>query len=210
MRLRVLLAEDHAVIRDALKALLESRGLEVLATAADGNEAVRLCEKLQPDVAVLDFSMPSLNGAGAATEIQRVSPRTMIVILTGHREEPYVLEALRAGVKGYVLKASAADDLIAAIQTVSRGHVYFSPLVSETLLTAFLSKTKLPGDPLSPRERQVLQLVAEGKTSKEVASQLGISLKTAESHRARIMDKLDIHDTAGLVRYALSRGLTEL
>ncbi len=114
------------------------------------------------------------------------------------------------GCRAYVLKASAADELIAAIQEVSRGHVYLSPQVSGALVKAFLSKTELPRDPLSPRERQVLQLVAEGKTSKEVASQLGISLKTAESHRARIMEKLDIHDTAGLVRYALRRGLTEL
>ena len=209
MRLRILLAEDHAVVREGLKSLLEGSGFAVVGTASDGAEAVRLCGQLQPDVAVLDFSMPNMNGAAAAAEIPRVSPKTMTVVLSAHREEPLVLEALRAGVKGYVLKASAADELIAAIQEASRGHVYLSPQVSGALVGALLSKSEQPGDPLSPRERQVLQLVAEGGTSKEVARKLGISLKTAESHRARIMDKLDIHDVAGLVRYAVRRGLIE-
>jgi DNA-binding NarL/FixJ family response regulator len=210
MPLKILLAEDHEVVREGLRALLEVRGFAVVGTASDGAEAVSLCGQLQPDVAVLDFSMPSMNGALAAVEIRRVSPKTATVVLSAHREEPYVLEALRAGVRGYVLKTSAAGDLVAAIQEVSRGHAYLSPQVSGALVKAFLSKSELPNDPLSPRERQVLQLVAEGKTSKVVASQLGISLKTAESHRARIMEKLEIHETAGLVRYALRHGLTEL
>jgi DNA-binding NarL/FixJ family response regulator len=210
MRLRVLIAEDHAVIREGLKALLETWDLEVVGAAVNGHEAVRACERLRPDVAVLDFSMPLMNGALAAAEIQRVSPQTMTIVLSVHREEPYVLEALRAGAKGYVLKTSVAGELKTAIQEVSRGHVYLSPEVSGALVHAFLSKSELPAEPLSSRERQVLQLVSEGKTSKEVASQLGISLKTAESHRARIMEKLNIHDTAGLVRYALRRGLTSL
>jgi two-component system, NarL family, response regulator NreC len=210
MRLKIFLAEDHAVMREGLEALLENKGMEIVGTAADGSEAVRLCEQLQPDVAVLDFGMPSMNGALAATEIGRISPKTATVLLSAHREDAYVLAALRAGAKGYVLKSSAASELITAIQEVSRGRVFLSPQISGVLVSAFLSKSEIPGDPLSPRERQVLQLVAEGKTSKEVAHQLGISLKTAESHRARIMGKLDIHEIAGLVRYALRRGLIEI
>jgi len=207
--LRIVLAEDHAVVREGLKSLLEGRGFAVVGTASDGVDAVRLCGQLQPDVAVLDFSMPSMNGAAAAGEIQRTSPGTMTVVLSAHREDAFVLEALRAGAKGYVLKSSAANELVTAIEEASRGQVYLSPQVSGALVSALLSKADAPGDPLSPRERQVLQLVAEGMSSKDVATQLGISPKTAESHRARIMEKLDIHDVAGLVRYALRRGLIE-
>jgi DNA-binding NarL/FixJ family response regulator len=145
----------------------------------------------------------------AAREIMRQEPRTRAVILTMHTEEPYVLEALRAGISGYVLKTQAGDDLVQAIREVVRGAIYLSPGVSRAVVNAYRSKSDLPPDPLSPREHEVLQLVAEGKTTKEVAAMLGISVKTAESHRTRIMSKLDIHETAGLVRYAIRRGLVQ-
>jgi DNA-binding NarL/FixJ family response regulator len=153
--------------------------------------------------------MPILNGIDAARELQKSSQRTRTILLTRHDEDQYVTEALRAGVKGYVLKSQAATDLVQAIREVCRGGIYLSPSISRTVVEALLSKTELPEDPLTSRERQVLQLVGEGKSSKEVATLLGISLKTAESHRSRLMQKLDIHETASLVRYAIRRGLIQ-
>ena len=189
--------------------MLEHEGFRVVAEAADGREAVQLATTAHPDVVVLDLAMPGLNGIDAGREISRSTPRVKVVLLTVHREDPYVLEALRGGVSGYVLKTQAADDLIRAIREVMRGAIYLSPGVSRAVVEAYRTKSDLPADPLSPREREVLQLVAEGKTTKEVASLLGISFKTAESHRTRIMAKLDIHETAGLVRYAIRMGLIE-
>src|SRR6266481_668332 len=206
---RILLADDHLIFRQGLKGLLEREGLQVVGEAADGQEAIRRARDLNPDVAVLDLTMPLLNGLDAAREIVRASPRTRPILLTMHSEDPYVMEALRAGIKGYVLKTQAATDLVRAIQEVSRGKVYLSPGVSKTVVEAYLAKTELPPDPLSPREREVLQLVAEGKTTKETARLLGVSVKTAENHRTRIMAKLDIHETAGLVRYAIRQGIIQ-
>ncbi len=210
MSTAVLLADDHPIVRQGLKALLEREGLEVVAQVSDGQEAVRLARELHPDVAVLDFAMPLLNGLDAAREILQASPRTRTILLTMYTDDHYVLEALRAGVRGYVVKTQAAADLVRAIQDVSRGLVYLSPAVSQTVVQAYLSKTELPADPLSPREREVLQLVAEGKTTKEIAGLLKVSVKTAESHRNHLMDKLAIHDIAGLVRYAVRRGMIRL
>lgn len=209
MPIQVLLADDHQIVRQGLRGLLERDGFKVVGEAADGREAVHLAGTTHPDVAILDLTMPSLNGVDAAREILRASPRMKAILLTVHAEEPYVLEALRAGVSGYVLKTQAADDLVQAIREVTRGSIYLSPGVSRTVVDAYRSKSDLPPDPLSPREREVLQLVAEGKTTKEVAAILGISVKTAESHRMRIMSKLDIHETAGLVRYAIRRGFIQ-
>jgi DNA-binding NarL/FixJ family response regulator len=209
MAIQVLLADDHQIVRQGLKGLLEREGFKVVGEATDGREAVRLAGKSHPDVAVLDLVMPALNGVDAAREMLRSAPRLKAILLTMHTEDPYVLEALRAGVSGYVLKTQAADDLVQAIREVTRGSIYLSPGISRTVVDAYRSKTDLPPDPLSPREREVLQLVAEGKTTKEVAAILGISVKTAESHRTRIMSKLNIHETAGLVRYAIRRGLIE-
>ena len=207
MPCRVMLADDHAIVRDGLKALLEREGYQVVGEASDGHEAVKKAEALRPDVVVLDISMPLLNGIDATREIQRVNPRTRVVLLTMHNDDHFVVQSLRAGVSGYVLKTKAADELVRAIEEVSKGGMYLSPGVSQRLAQAYLSQTAVPSDPLSVRERQVLQLVAEGKTTKEIANLLGISAKTAESHRTNIMDKLDIHDTAGLVRYAIRQGI---
>jgi two-component system, NarL family, response regulator NreC len=206
---RILLADDHTLVRQGLKALLEGEGFEVVAEAGDGQEAVRAARERCPDIAVLDFSMPLLNGRDAAREILRVCPRARAILLTMHAEDQYVLDALRIGVRGYVLKAQAADDLVLAIREVQRGMMYLSPGVSQAVVNASMSRAELPRDPLTSREREVLQLVAEGKTTKEIAKLLAISFKTAESHRTRIMKKTDIHETAGLVRYAVRRGLIQ-
>jgi len=183
--------------------------IQIIGEAADGQEAVRRVRDLSPDVAVLDLAMPLLNGLDAAREIVRASPRTRPILLTMHTEDPYVMEALRAGIKGYVLKTQPSTDVVQAIQEVARGRIYLSPGISRTVVDAYLAKTELPPDPLSPREREVLQLVAEGKTTKEIARLLGVSVKTAENHRTRIMAKLDIHETAGLVRYAIRQGIIQ-
>ena len=209
MPTRILLADDHQIVRQGLKALLEREGFAVVAEVADGQEAIRAARERCPDVAVLDFGMPLLNGLGAAREILHACPRAKAILLTMHTEDHYVLEALQAGVKGYVVKTQASADLIRAIHEVLRGMMYLSPGVSQAVVEAYLAKSELPVDPLTPREREVLQLVAEGKSTKEIAQLLGISFKTAESHRTRIMKKTSIHETAGLVRYAVRRGLIQ-
>jgi DNA-binding NarL/FixJ family response regulator len=201
------LADDHAIVRQGLRAVLQQESLTIVGDASDGRAAVRLCEGQHPDVAILDIAMPLLNGVDAAREIRRVSPQTRIVLLTMYAEEPYVLASLRAGVVGYVLKSNAAADLIQAIAAVLRGEIYLSPGVSRTVVQAFLAGSSVADEPLSAREREVLQLIAESKNMKEIGDLLGISSRTAETHRARIMDKLDIHDLPGLVRYAIKRGL---
>jgi DNA-binding NarL/FixJ family response regulator len=206
---RILLADDHAVVRQGLKALLEREGFTIVADVGDGQAAVRAVRERCPDVAVLDFSMPLLNGRDAAREILQACPRTRTILLTMHTDDRYVLDALRAGIRGYVVKTQAAEDLVRAIQEVQRGMTYLSPGISRAVVEAYLQKSELPPDPLTSREREVLQLVAEGKSTKEVARLLGISFKTAESHRTRIMKKTDIHETAGLVRYAVRQGLIQ-
>ena len=203
----ILLADDHPMFRQGLRALLEREGFEVKAETDDGQTAVRLVRQLNPDVAVLDLGMPMLNGIDAARQIHKQTPGTQVVLLTMYEEEAYVLEALRAGIRGYVLKAQAAADLVAAIREVLRGAMYLSPGISKTVVDAYMGKSELPPDPLTDRERQVLQLVAEGMTTKEIAEALGLSAKTADSHRTRIMQKLEIHETASLVRYAIRRGI---
>jgi DNA-binding NarL/FixJ family response regulator len=209
MPLTVLLADDHQLVREGLKALLETGGFKVVGESANGQEALRLAETLCPDVAVLDVAMPVLNGIEAAREIQRVSPRTKSILLTMHSESGYILEGLRGGAKGYVMKTNAAEDLAHAIREVARGETYLSPQIAETVVQAYQNKTEIPADPLTARERQVLQLIAEGKTTKEVATTLDISVKTGETHRTRIMKKLDLHVIADLVRYAIRRGLVQ-
>ncbi len=209
MPIRILLADDHQMVRQGLKALLEQEGFKVVGEAADGHQATRLAQELLPDIAILDLAMPLMNGIGAAKAISQISPQTKVVVLTMHTEAQYVLEASRAGIRGYVQKSRAAGELVQAIREVSRGSTFLSSDISDTVVDAYLNKVDVPSDSLSPRELQVLQLVAEGKTTKEVASLLNISVKTAESHRTRIMEKLDIHETASLVRYAIRRGLVQ-
>ncbi|HEU5179957.1 MAG TPA: response regulator transcription factor [Candidatus Polarisedimenticolia bacterium] len=209
MSLRILLADDHVMVRQGLKALLEREKFEIAGEASDGREAVRLAESLRPDLILLDLAMPLLNGMDATREILKSNPSAKVILLTMHSEDSYVLEALRAGAVGYVVKTRASGELLQAIREVQRGHFYLSPGVSRVVISAFLAKNELPMDPLTARERQVLQLIAEGKTTKEAAVVLDISVKTAESHRTRIMHKLNIHETAGLVRYAIRLGLTQ-
>ena len=205
--MKILLADDHQIFRDGLKALLERNGCEIVAEAADGREAARLARRVAPEIAVLDFGMPRLNGVDAAREIQRRAPGTRTIVLTMFEDAAYVLGALEAGVRGYVLKAQAAADLMRAIDEVLRGAIYLSPGISSIVVEAYLNKRVAVSEPLTHRERHVLQLVAEGSSTKEIAFELGIGFKTVESHRTRIMHKLDIHNTAGLVRYAIRRGL---
>jgi DNA-binding NarL/FixJ family response regulator len=204
---RLVLADDHTLVRQGLRTLLESEGFVVAGEAADGREAVRLVHAENPDVVVLDIGMPLFNGLGAALELARAAPGVRMIVLTQHDEEQYVTEALRCGVKGYVLKGQAARDLVHAIRRVVAGDVYLSPGVAGALARAY-SAPDLPAATLSLRERQVLQLIAEGDSTKRIAVRLGISAKTVETHRTKLMQKLDIHDTASLVRYAIRRGLT--
>ena len=209
MGVSVLLADDHPVFRQGLRALLEREKFEVLGEASDGLEAIMMAERLQPGVIVIDLAMPALNGIDAAREILRRAKRAKIILLTMYTEEHHVLEALSAGVKGCVSKSQAAEHLLQAIKDVCAGGVYLSPHVSGAVVQAYLAKTELPYEPLTPRERQVLQLIAEGKTTKETAAVLDVSVKTAETHRTNLMEKLDIHSTAGLVRYAIRRGILQ-
>jgi DNA-binding NarL/FixJ family response regulator len=204
-----LLADDHVLVRQGLRSLLDREKIQVIAEASDGQEVIRLAEAHHPDVAVMDISMPTLNGIDAARELARSCPKTRVILLTQHEEEQYLHEALESGVRGYVLKSQVVNDLVHAIRQVSRGGFYLSPGVSQAVVEAYRSRSERPSDPLSIRERQVLQLIAEGKSTKDVASLLGISVKTAESHRSRLMKKLDIHETASLVRYAVRRGLIQ-
>jgi DNA-binding NarL/FixJ family response regulator len=209
MTIRVLVADDHTVVRQGLKSLLAREGFSIVGEASDGREALNLVDELRPDVALLDLAMPNLNGLDAAREIQRSAPSSKVIILTQHSEEPYVLEALRAGIHGYVLKSQTVSDLVQAIRDVYRGKLYISPAISEVVVGAYRGQASLPSDLLTTREREVLQLVAEGKSTKKIAEILGIAQKTAESHRSHLMVKLDIHEVAGLVRYAVRHGMIQ-
>jgi len=204
----ILIVDDHPIFRQGLKFLLEKDGYTVVGEGADGMEAVRLAEKFRPDIVMLDFSMPRLNGLDAAREIRRVSPRSKVILLTAHREEQYVLEAISAGIKAYVLKSEAATALGEAIHEVTRGNAYLSPSIARFAVDSCVGRSAAgPLEVLSPRELQVLKLIAEGNTTREVASELNLTVKTAESYRTALMSKLDIHETASLVRYAVRRGL---
>jgi len=210
MPLRVLVADDHAMVRAGFRALLTAAGFEVSGEAVNGQEAVRLARELKPDIALLDVSMPVMNGLDAGREIQREHKDTHVVLLTMHAEDHLMAAALRAGIRAYVLKSQATEDLLLAMRAVARRQLYLSPSISKFAVDAYVSGEAAPADRLAPRERQVLQLVAEGKTSKEIGAILGVSTKTAESYRARLMTKLDIHDTAGLVRYAIRKGIVQV
>ena len=210
MRARVVLADDHAIVRAGLKKLLESLGVEVVGEAADGRTLLALLDTLHPDVALLDVAMPGLNGIEAAARIAREHPRTRVLILSMHQNEDYVRRALRAGAAGYLVKDAAPDELDLALKAVMRGETFLSPSVSKGVMSDYVQRLRAeeaPGATLTPRQREILQLVAEGKSSKEIARLLNLSVKTVESHRADLMQRLDIHDLAGLVRYAIREGL---
>ena len=208
MPIRILLADDHVIVRQGLRVLLEQAGMVVIGEASDGQEALRIAHEHRPDVAVLDIAMPHLNGLETARRLREALPQTKIILLTMHTEAPYVLEALQAGTVGYVLKTQAAVDIVQAIRDAMQGAIYLSPQVTNAVVQAYLTRSALPPDPLTSREREILQHIAEGQTMKEIAVRLGLSVKTVESHRINLMRKLDIHETATLVRYAIRRGLT--
>lgn len=210
MSTSVLLADDHQILREGLVTLLKNAGFNVVAEVADGMAAVEGAGELRPDVAVLDIAMPRLNGLDAAREIVKVSPATKVILLSMHSEDHYVLEALQAGIKGYMLKNHSADDLENAIKRVVGGDVYLSPGLSDIVVQAYHKNHTSSGNLLTPRERQVLQLVAEGNSTKKIAALLELSTKTVDTHRTRLMQKLEIHDTVGLVHYAIRCGLIQV
>ena len=209
--MRVILADDHTLFRAGIKSILERvGGVTVVAESGDGREALEMVEKHRPDVALLDITMPGLNGLEVAGRVAGVSPNTKVVILSMHANEGYVAQALRAGVAGYLLKDAAARDLESALKTVLRGDTYLSPSISKQVVEMFLRSDEPATDPLSgltARQREILQLIAEGRSTKEIASDLGVSVKTVETHRAQLMERLDIHDIPGLVRFAIRAGL---
>jgi DNA-binding NarL/FixJ family response regulator len=211
--IRIILADDHAVMRRGLRLVLEQQeDFEVIGEAADGREAVRLAESLKPDVAVLDITMPNLNGIEAAFQISAKEPGVAIVVLSMHADEGYVLRALKAGARGYLLKESPESDFLRAIRSVMDGKAFFSPVVSRMLVEDYVRQLQEKDiedsyDLLSLREREILQLVAEGKTNKEVANMLHLSPYTVETHRSNILGKLNLHSVPELILYAVRKGL---
>jgi DNA-binding NarL/FixJ family response regulator len=209
--IRVLVADDHTIVRKGLVSLLEESGeCRVVAEAADGLEAVERAVATRPDVAVVDLTMPRLSGLEAVRRIHDELPTTRILVLTVHEEEEYVLPIVRAGAAGYLVKDSAVSELLAAVKALAAGQGYFGPQAARVLAEQYRHPERAGDDPygaLTPREREVFHLVVEGKTTKEVAVALGISVKTADNHRSRMMDKLGVHNTAELVRYAARKGL---
>jgi len=210
-KLRILLADDHNVVRAGLRALIDGQAdMEVVAEAADGEAACRLAVELEPDVAVLDVSMPLLGGALATERIVRDRPGTRVLALTVHEDRGYLQQLLRAGASGYVLKRAAADDLIHAIRTVARGGTYLDPSLATKVLGGIMGRppgaVSSSGDALSDREEEVLRLIARGYTNREIATHLDVSVKTVETHKARAMEKLGLDSRAGIVGYAIRRG----
>jgi DNA-binding NarL/FixJ family response regulator len=213
---RILIADDHDVVREGLKALLAARAdLEVCGEAATGREAVAQARELEPHVVVLDFSMPELNGLEATRQIRKALPDTEVLILTMHDSETLAREVLAAGARGFLLKTHAKGQLVAAVDALARHQPFFDGAVSALVLDAFLhpdgrsAKTGAPAGRLTPRERQVVQLIAEGRTSKVIARELGLSVKTADAHRANIMRKLDVHSVSALVLYAVRNRIVQ-
>ena len=208
---RVLLADDHLVVRKGLRFLLEQDpGITVVGEAGDGREAVRLADELSPAVIVMDIAMPQLNGIDATALILKRNPNTGIIMLSMHSDEGYLVRALSAGAKGYLLKDSAEDDLVRAVQTVAQGRPFFSPRIAQALLDDYVRSLQQRGmddsyDLLTDREKEVLQLLAEGRTNKEVAALLSLSTYTVETHRTNLMQKLGLHNTAEIVLYAVRK-----
>ena len=211
----IVLADDHAIVRQGLRAMLEAvSGFRVIGEASDGLETSRLVERLQPDVLVVDLMMSGINGLEVTRQVSKRSPRTRVVVFSMYGNEGYVLEALRAGAKAYVLKESASDELVYAVREAAAGHHYLSSPLSERAIEGYIRKTDEatvmdPFDRLTTREREVLHLVAQGSTSTEIAKQLCLSRRTVETHRANLMRKLGLHSHAELLRYALQRGIIQ-
>jgi DNA-binding NarL/FixJ family response regulator len=213
-RIRVLLADDHELVRSGLRALLETLpDVEVVGDTGNGRAAIELTGECKPDIVLMDIEMPGLNGLEATARLQKTSPRTRIIILSMHADARYVAEALQAGASGYLLKNSEPKELALALTTVARGKTWLSPTVSREVVRDYLDGDSYRATPrarLTPRQRETLQLIAEGKSTKRIAALLGVSVKTIETHRAQIMRRLEIHDVAGLVRYAIRHGLVQV
>jgi DNA-binding NarL/FixJ family response regulator len=210
----IILADDHTIVRQGLRALLEAeRDMKVVGEAETGRQAVQLTKKLQPDVVIMDIAMPVLNGIQAARQIRKLNTSTKVLILSMYRDDEYVRQAIQAGVAGYLIKQTAANELLTAIREVKKGHAFFSPLISKLLIDQYREAFEKPRakreNILTPRELEVLQLIAEGRSNKQIAGELSISVKTVEKHRQQIMQKLSIHDVAGLTRYAITKGIIE-
>ena len=210
--LRILLADDHDVVRRGLRQLLEQRAdWEVCGEAVNGREAVEMASRLMPNVVVLDLTMPELNGLEATRQIRKSQPSTEVLIFTMHESEQLIREVLAAGARGYLLKSDAAGLIVSAVETLAKHKPYFNSKVSETILDGYLrrpdAREKAPADPLTAREREIVQLLAEGKNNKQIAALLGITPKTVETHRATVMRKLDAHSIVDVVRYALRNKL---
>ena len=216
MSIAVFLADDHAVVRDGLRYLLEAQpDIKVVGDAANGRQTLQLVERLRPDVAIMDIAMPELNGIEATRRIRTDCPSTQVIILSIYSTEEHVSRALQAGARGYVLKESAGIEVVNAVRAVHSGHHYLSQKLSDQLIDDYLHQIKVSGKKsplgrLSPREKEVLQLVVEGKSSAEIAAALSLSVKTVETYRSRIFQKLDIDDLPGLVKFAIQHGLTPL
>jgi DNA-binding NarL/FixJ family response regulator len=206
--MRILIADDHTLVRAGLTSLIARLPeMEVVAEAADGRQALRLVRDLQPDIVLMDIAMPGLNGLESAERIHGIHPKVKIIILSMHASEEYVAQALKAGASGYLLKDAATAELEMALKSVSMGQFYLSPAISRQVVDNFLRGGPTGLDLLTPRQREILQLIAEGKGTRDIAETLHLSVKTVETHRAQLMDRLDIHDVAGLIRYALKKGL---
>jgi two-component system response regulator NreC len=209
-RIRILLADDHAVVRQGFKMILGAQtDMEIVGEAGNGREAVELAERLKPDIIVMDVAMPELNGIEATRRLAESVPHARVVALSMHKDSVYVREILRAGARGYLLKDSVADDLVSAVRAVARGEGYLSPVVSNAVLDDYRRHVTNPIDLLTSREREVLQMLAEGKTNKEIAGILNLSVYTVDAHRGRIMEKLNLHSINELVRFALRNGLID-
>jgi len=208
--IKILLADDHSLVRQGFSMILSAQSdMQIVGEASNGREAIELAEKLHPDVVVMDVTMPELNGIEATRRIAESAPRTRVLALSMHKDSVYVREILRAGARGYLLKDSADADLIAAVRSVAKGEAYLSPAVSDSVLTDYRKHVSNPIDLLTTREREVLQMIAEGKTNKEIATTLNLSVYTIEAHRGRVMEKLNLHSTGELVRFALRNGLID-
>src|SRR6476646_6166483 len=210
-RIRILLADDHAVVRQGFKMILSAHAdMEIVGEAGNGREAVQLAEELRPDVVVMDVAMPELNGIEATRRVTEAVPHSRILALSMHKDSVYVREILRAGARGYLLKDAPAGDLVSAIRALASGEGYLSPAVSNAVLDDYRKHVTNPIDLLSSREREVLQMLAEGKTNKEIAVILNLSVYTVDAHRGRIMEKLNLHSINELVRFAVRNGLIDL